>query len=128
MLILRSRKGTQIKSGFVKILLDQNISFRVVALLSGLYETIDHVKSLGLTDASDQTIWDYALVNNYTVITFDSDFIDLATLKGTPPKIIWLRFGNSSNLKIANKLLLNADLIRNFITNEDSGISFLVID
>ncbi|MFB9843471.1 DUF5615 family PIN-like protein [Mucilaginibacter ginsenosidivorans] len=112
----------------MKILLDQNISFRVVALLSGLYETIDHVKSLGLTDASDQTIWDYALVNSYTVITFDSDFIDLATLKGTPPKIIWLRFGNSSNLKIANKLLLNADLIRNFITNEDSGIGFLVID
>ena len=63
---------------------------------------------------------------NYTIVTFDSDFIDLATLKGTPPKIIWLRFGNSSNLKIANKLLSNKEVIESFITNAD--INFLEID
>ena len=112
----------------MKILLDQNISFRVVSLLKTAFEKVDHIKALNLTDASDKEIWDYALKNNYTIITFDSDFIDLATLKGTPPKIIWLRFGNSSNLKIANKLLSNFDAIQNFITNDESEISFLEID
>ena len=112
----------------MKLLLDQNISFRVVNLLTTTFEKVDHVKTLGLTDASDIEIWDYAFQNNYTIITFDSDFIDLATLKGTPPKIIWLRFGNSSNLKIANKLLSNAEAIQNFAENNSSEISFLEID
>jgi predicted nuclease of predicted toxin-antitoxin system len=112
----------------VKILLDQNISFRVVGLLIASFEKVDHVKMIGFTDASDKEIWDYALLNNYTIITFDSDFIEIATLRGTPPKIVWLRFGNSSNLKIANKLLLNAEAIKGFISDNDSGIGFLEID
>jgi len=112
----------------VKILLDQNISFRVIGLLTSAFEKVDQVKTLGLTDASDKEIWDYALLNDYTIVTFDSDFIEIATLRGTPPKIVWLRFGNSSNLKIANKLLLNADVIKTFIRDNGSGIGLLEID
>jgi len=112
----------------VKFLLDQNISFRVVSLLTSAFENVDQIKTLGLVDASDREIWAYALKNNYTIITFDSDFIDLATLKGSPPKIIWLRFGNSSNLKIANKLISNARIIKSFIENDESEIAFLEID
>jgi len=112
----------------VKLLLDQNISFRVVNLLANSFEKVDHVRALGLEDASDSEIWIYALKNNYTIITFDSDFIDLATLKGTPPKIVWLRFGNSSNLKIANKLLTNKSAIDSFVSDINSEISFLEID
>ena len=110
----------------MNILLDQNISFRVVLLLSDAFENVKQVKQIGLTDASDLEIWKYALDNDYTVVTFDSDFIDLATLKGSPPKIIWLRFGNSTNLKIANKLLSRYNEIQDFILN--SGLSFLEID
>lgn len=112
----------------MKILLDQNISYRVVNLLSGGFEVIDHVKLLKLTDASDIQIWRFAKSNEYTIITFDSDFIDLATLYGTPPNVIWLRFGNSSNLKIANKLIANAGLIRDFINDSDKDIGFLEIE
>ena len=63
-----------------------------------------------------------------TIITFDSGFIEIATLRGTPPKIVWLRFDNSPNLKIANKLLLNAEAIKGFINDTDSGIGLLEID
>jgi len=110
----------------VNILLDQNISFRVVALLINTFENIKQVKELGLTDASDLEIWNYAFKNDFTIITFDSDFIDLANLKGSPPKIIWLRFGNSSNLKIIHKLLSKSNEIKEFILN--SEIAFLEID
>jgi predicted nuclease of predicted toxin-antitoxin system len=112
----------------VKILLDQNISFRLVNLLMGTFDEVKHVKLTGLTDATDAEIWDYARLNNCTIVTFDSDFIDLATLKGTPPKIIWLRFGNSSNLKIANKLISNIEVITNFIDDRESQLGFLEID
>ena len=110
----------------MNILLDQNISFRLVELLSNTFENVKQVRQVGLTDASDLEIWDYALKNNCLIVTFDSDFIDLSNLKGFPPKIIWLRFGNSSNLKIANKLLSKASDIREFIINPD--VAFLEID
>jgi len=110
----------------VNILLDQNISFRVAKLLSNDFENIKQVKELDLVDASDWEIHDYALKNGFTIVTFDSDFIDLANLKGAPPKIIWLRFGNSSNLNIANKLISNLTEINEFILN--SELAFLEID
>lgn len=112
----------------MNILLDQNISFRVIHLLSNTFENVKQVKQLGLVDASDLEIWNYAYKNNYTVVTFDSDFIELANLKGSPPKIIWLRFGNASNLKIANKLITNVEVICEFILNKVSEIDFLEID
>ena len=111
----------------MNLLLDQNISFRVVTLLTNTFTKVDQVRALGLENASDIEIWSYALENNYTIVTSDSDFIDLATLKGAPPKIIWLRFGNSSNLKIANKLIHNAEAILNFIDTAQLDIAFLEI-
>lgn len=111
----------------MNILLDQNISFRVAALLSNTFENVRQIRELGLIDASDLEIWSYARKHKYTIITFDSDFIDLANLKGSPPKIIWLRFGNSTNLKIAHKLTSNAQIISDFILS-DNEISFLEID
>lgn len=90
------------------------------------FEDVKQVKELNLTDASDLQIWKFAYKNNYTIVTFDSDFIDLANLYGSPPKIIWLRFGNSTNLKIANKLISNLNEIKEFISN--SELSFLEID
>jgi predicted nuclease of predicted toxin-antitoxin system len=110
----------------VNILLDQNISFRVGSLLSSAFENVKQVKQIGLTDASDLEIWNYAIKYKFSIITFDSGFIDLANLKGYPPKIIWLRFGNASNLKIANKLLSKAEEIKEFIENPD--IAFLEIE
>ena len=110
----------------MKLLLDQNISFRVVQLISGTFDSIQQVKQLNLVDASDSRIWNFALRNNYTIITFDADFIELSTLKGFPPKIIWLRFGKSSNLKIANKLIAKEFEIREFISSTEAG--FLEID
>ena len=85
----------------MKLLLDQNISFRVATVISATFEDAKQVKQLELTDFSDFEIWKFALKNDYTIVTFDSDFIELSNLRGFPPKIIWLRFGNASNLKIA---------------------------
>jgi len=49
-------------------------------------------------------------------------------LKGSPPKIIWLRFGNSNNLKIANKLLANSQIIKEFILGDRLEMAFLEIE
>jgi len=81
-----------------------------------------------LENAIDLNIWQFAQQENLAIVTFDSDFIDISNLKGHPPKVIWLRFGNSNNLKIANKLISNIDVIKQFLSEEQNEIAFLEID
>ena len=44
----------------MKLLLDQNLSHRLVAALADLYPGSAHVRDLGLKEAADEAIWDYA--------------------------------------------------------------------
>lgn len=43
---------------------------------------------------NDDEIWDYAKNNNLIIITKDKDFSVKQILKGSPPKIVHIKFGN----------------------------------
>ena len=77
---------------------------------------------LGLENASDSVIFEFAKNNFFSIVTFDSDFVDLSVVKGTPPKIIWLRTGNLTTSSISELLLRNILNIQNFLESEDVGI------
>jgi predicted nuclease of predicted toxin-antitoxin system len=47
----------------MKLLLDQNISYRLVRDLKFIVSELDHVKFVGLQDAEDYEIWEYAKHN-----------------------------------------------------------------
>jgi predicted nuclease of predicted toxin-antitoxin system len=73
----------------MKLLFDQNISYRIVSLVSDKFPEAKHVKQVGLEDATDNLIWNFAKENNYSIVTFDSDFYNLSIIRGCPPKIIF---------------------------------------
>ena len=104
----------------MKLLFDQNISYRIVKKIEKEYPDSAQVKKLGLQDSTDLQIWDYARKNGYTIVTFDSDFMDMANLKGHPPQIIWLRAGNTKTDSIANLLLSKVDQVTEFLNNQDN--------
>ena len=101
----------------MKLLFDQNISYRLVRKVFSAFPESAQVKEMGLYDKSDIDIWEYAKAEGYTIVTFDTDFYDYANLYGHPPKIIWLRVGNTSTDKLAEFLLRKSDIIRSFIEN-----------
>ena len=101
----------------MKLLFDQNISFRVLKRLEEYFPGSVQVKDLGLENFSDIKIWNYAKEHNFSIVTFDSDFFDLANLFGHPPKIIWLRIGNRRTNEIAELLISKSDIILDFISN-----------
>jgi predicted nuclease of predicted toxin-antitoxin system len=68
-----------------------------------------------LENSSDSTIWEYAKSNQFTIVTFDSDFCDIANIKGSPPKIVWLRTGNMTTNHIADLLIKHQSAIADFI-------------
>lgn len=77
------------------------------------------LRDVGLRDASDETIFAAARDAEAIVLTKDSDFVELQARKGSPPKIIWLTCGNTSeaalqkllttHLALALKLLAEGD-------------------
>jgi hypothetical protein len=54
-------------------LFDQNISHRILQYLPAELHAAT-IKSEGLINASDRTIWDFALKNEFIIVTQDSDF------------------------------------------------------
>ncbi len=82
------------------LLFDQNLSHKLIQRISNLFPNSDHVKNLDMAEADDYTIWKYARDNNLTLVTQDVDFVELSVLEGIPPKIIWLRCGNTSTSNI----------------------------
>jgi predicted nuclease of predicted toxin-antitoxin system len=101
----------------MKLLLDQNISFRITAKIQDIFPDSKQVRDLGLENSKDSFLWNYAKENNYCIVTFDGDFYDLGLIKGSSPKVIWLRLGNTSTQNIEIVLRKNYDLIKTFLTD-----------
>ena len=78
----------------MKLLLDENLSRSMVPMLDLHYPGSSQIALLGLGQASDSEIWAYAAQHDFVIVTKDSDFIDLSTLYGHPPKMILLKTGN----------------------------------
>ena|SRR5947209_15868681 len=75
----------------MKLLFDQNLSFRLCTHLADLFPGSQQVRIVGLAEATDRAIWDYAKANGFAIASLDADFLDMAAFLGAPPKLIWLR-------------------------------------
>ncbi|HKK81590.1 MAG TPA: DUF5615 family PIN-like protein [Prolixibacteraceae bacterium] len=104
----------------MRFLFDQNISHRILKIIPETYAESTTVKNEGLINATDKEIWDYAK-KNYIIVTQDSDFNDLNSLYGFPPKIFWLRMGNLKTTFIVNILVEYTHEINNFIQDSNYG-------
>lgn len=80
----------------MKLLFDENLSFRLVAALADVYPESKHVREVGLLGADDLRVWNYAAENGFLLASKDTDFYERSLVFGSPPKIVWLRIGNSS--------------------------------
>jgi predicted nuclease of predicted toxin-antitoxin system len=109
----------------VKLLLDENLSDRIVYTIIDLYPDSEHVKTLALTNTDDGVIWEYAKANNFVIVSKDSDFHQRSLLYGHPPKFIYLRIGNSPTFKIVQLLRDNFDTIIQFESSETESLLVL---
>jgi predicted nuclease of predicted toxin-antitoxin system len=102
----------------MKLLFDQNLSFKLCDRLARIFPESSQARLVGLAEASDRTIWDYAGRHGFVLVSLDADFADRATLLGPPPKVIWLRCGNQPTEQIEKLLRNHAETISEFESNE----------
>jgi predicted nuclease of predicted toxin-antitoxin system len=109
----------------VKLLFDENLSFRLVSALADIYPDSAHVRDLGLLGAEDGAIWSYAAEHGFLLTSKDTDFYERSVLFGAPPKVIWLRIGNRPVATTAEIIRSQYIRIRRF--HEDPLATFLPV-
>jgi predicted nuclease of predicted toxin-antitoxin system len=109
----------------MKLLFDQNLSFRLVAALADLFPDSRHVRDVALAAADDSAVWEYAKLHGFTIVSKDTDFEQRALFHGHPPKVIWVRLGNCTTDAVATLLRVKHSEIAVFAA--DSTASFLAI-
>lgn len=105
----------------MKFLFDQNISHRILQFLPYQFADSQTVKQVNLINSPDKEVWDFAKRNGFTIVTQDSDFNDLNTLFGFPPKIIWIRTGNLRTKEIAEILRKYYTELQSFLHDTSFG-------
>jgi predicted nuclease of predicted toxin-antitoxin system len=98
----------------MKLLFDANLSFKLCRRLEDLFPGSSQVRLLGLQEAEDRAIWDFAKRNGFVLVTLDADFVEMAGLLGTPPKVIRLRCGNQKTSNVEALLRSHAEIIQGF--------------
>ena len=106
----------------MKLLFDENISFKIIKSIEKFFPESIHCRSITQEVLTDLQIWQYAKIHELTIVTFDSDFYEWMMLKGYPPKIVWLRMGNSTTDSIDNVLNEKSNALNEFLKDEELGL------
>lgn len=106
----------------MKLLFDENLSPKLVAQLAAEFPQSVHIDTLGLRGHADAEIRAVAAARGYLLVTKDSDFLELTLLHGHPPKVVWLRVGNSGTLAIAGLLRRNGPRVAAFAASAEESL------
>ncbi len=92
------------------IWIDAHLSPAIAVWITSTFDiTASALRDVGLRDAEDAEIFEAAKVSNVILMTKDGDFVDLVDRLGSPPQIIWLTCGNTSNAQLQE--ILSATLL-----------------
>lgn len=109
----------------MKLLFDENLSYRLVALLGADFLGSQHVRDVEMLGASDQRIWEFARANDFVLVSKDNDFRQRSFVAGAPPKVVWLEVGNDGTPEIATLLRRSRVALQRFGDDGDSALLVL---
>ena len=85
----------------MKIWIDAQLSPAMAVWISAEFQvSVVAVRDLGYREAKDREIFFAARQAGAVVMTKDKDFVRLVEELGSPPQVIWLTCGNTSNTRL----------------------------
>ncbi len=106
----------------MKLLLDHNISHKLVARLEDVFPGSTQTRLLNFGRTGDSQLWLFAKTNGFVFVTKDRDLAELAILRGAPPKVIWLRIGNCKTPVVERILRSSIDAIADFAQDPEQAV------
>jgi predicted nuclease of predicted toxin-antitoxin system len=110
----------------VKLLLDENLSRRLVPALQPRFPGSSQVALLGLERSTDAQLCDYAIRHDFVMCSKDDDFQRLVAARGYRPKLIHLALGNVGNDVVLAALLAAADRLHMAFSDTATGVVVIV--
>ncbi|GAB3835904.1 DUF5615 family PIN-like protein [Hymenobacter jeollabukensis] len=102
----------------MRLLLDENISWRLAGYLRPHCAAVVHVRDLGLANSPDTSIWRYAKQHGYDVLTKDEDFLRLVVAEGFPPRVVAVQNAQVPVAKLAEYPLARLPQLQEFLAAE----------
>lgn len=109
----------------MKLLFDENLSARLVELLAEEFPGSAHVEQGFGRGRTDAELWQFAITQDYVIVSKDNDFRQRAFMSDPPPKVIWLESGNAGTEKIAALLRLHRRQVTRFGSGGDETLLVL---
>ncbi len=83
----------------MKFLINAQLPPALARWLRDIGHEAEHVDDVGLLHARDLAIWQFALQNQFVLLTKDEDFAVRSVSVGAEakPVVVWLRVGNTNN-------------------------------
>ena len=106
----------------MKLLLDENLSRRLVPALQARFPGSSQVALLGLERATDDQICEYAAEHGFAICSKDDDFQRLVAARGYSPRLIHLALGNVSNDAVLDALFAAADRLDRAFADPLTGV------
>lgn len=101
----------------MKLLIDAQISPAIAAWINRTCSDIRaiSVRSVDLQFAGDYEIYKYAKQNGYVIMSKDDDFLNQIEKHGSPPAMIWITCGNTSNARMREILASSLPRVRGLL-------------
>ncbi|MGH3564223.1 MAG: DUF5615 family PIN-like protein [Mycobacterium sp.] len=99
----------------MRFLIDAQLPPALARMLTDHGHTAEHVYEIGLGDAADGALWDYALEHDAPLVTKDEDFYDMLMLSDASPVIVWVRVGNTRRQELLTLFQLLIDRIAELV-------------
>ena len=110
----------------MKLLFDQNLSHKLVGRLDDAFPDSEHVRSVGLREASDDAVWEYPRSKGFAIVSKDGDFHQFSFLHGPPPKVVWVKLGNCTTGDVERVLRERLSDLLEFDDDEDAAFTVAV--
>ena len=81
----------------MKFLVDNQLPVALVLLFISHGFHAEHVLNIKMEEATDRSIWQYAVANQMLMVSKDEDFVYLASATGAKSQLVWIRLGNCRN-------------------------------
>lgn len=89
----------------MRFLIDTQLPKVLARKLQDLGHEVEHVLELSMGQSSDSDLWQYAVQHQAVIVTKDEDFAEWVLTGREGPAVVWLRFGNCSNVELLEALL-----------------------
>ncbi len=109
----------------MKLLLDENLSRRIVPALQQRFPGTSQVALLGLQRATDVELCDFAAAHDFVMCSKDDDFQRLVAARTYRPKLVRVALGNVGNDQVLAALLAAAERIEAALTQGDIGVAII---